>query len=401
MNYRKEIDGLRAFAVIPVILYHAGFEWLSGGYVGVDIFFVISGYLITSIILREQHAGTFTISNFYERRARRILPALFFIILICLPFAWLWLLPFELIDFGKSMIAVTAFSSNILFWQESDYFSAGAELIPLLHTWSLAVEEQFYVIFPLFMMFFWSLGKHWLVAIISFIGLFSLGLTEWGWRHFPEANFYLIPTRAWELMIGALTAFYLYDRAESVAKQKAQGTIGRLDKRSAIRRTTCLTHSRIINQFASMLGFALIIVSIFLLDRDIPFPSLYALAPTVGTALIIIFTTTDTWVYQILSQRLFVGIGLISYSAYLWHQPLFVFTRIMSLEEPSQWLLGLLSIATFLLAYLSWRFVEMPFRNKRRFNRKQIFTVSLIGSLIITGIGIVFIATDGLANRSF
>jgi len=384
MNYRKEIDGLRAFAVIPVILYHAGFEWLSGGYVGVDIFFVISGYLITTIILREQHAGTFTISNFYERRARRILPALFFIILICLPFAWLWLLPFELIDFGKSMIAVTAFSSNILFWQESDYFSAGAELIPLLHTWSLAVEEQFYVIFPLFMMFFWSLGKRWLVVIISFIGLFSLGLTEWGWRYFPEANFYLIPTRAWELMIGALTAFYLFYRAESRVKlkapPKAQG---------------------IINQLASILGFALIIASIFLLDRDIPFPSLYALAPTVGTALIIVFTTTDTWVYQILSQRLFVGIGLISYSAYLWHQPLFVFTRIMSSEEPSLWLLGLLSIVTFLLAYLSWRFVEMPFRNKRRFNRKQIFTVSLIGSLIITGIGIVFIATDGLANRSF
>ena len=384
MNYRKEIDGLRAFAVIPVILYHAGFEWLSGGYVGVDIFFVISGYLITTIILREQHAGTFTISNFYERRARRILPALFFIILICLPFAWLWLLPFELIDFGKSMIAVTAFSSNILFWQESDYFSAGAELIPLLHTWSLAVEEQFYVIFPLFMMFFWSLGKRWLVVIISFIGLFSLGLTEWGWRYFPEANFYLIPTRAWELMIGALTAFYLFYRAESRVKlkapPKAQG---------------------IINQLASILGFALIIASIFLLDRDIPFPSLYALAPTVGTALIIVFTTTDTWVYQILSQRLFVGIGLISYSAYLWHQPLFVFTRIMSSEEPSLWLLGLLIIVTFLLAYLSWRFVEMPFRNKRRFNRKQIFTVSLIGSLIITGIGIVFIATDGLANRSF
>ena len=357
---------------------------LSGGYVGVDIFFVISGYLITTIILREQHAGTFTISNFYERRARRILPALFFIILICLPFAWLWLLPFELIDFGKSMIAVTAFSSNILFWQESDYFSAGAELIPLLHTWSLAVEEQFYVIFPLFMMFFWSLGKRWLVVIISFIGLFSLGLTEWGWRYFPEANFYLIPTRAWELMIGALTAFYLFYRAESRVKlkapPKAQG---------------------IINQLASILGFALIIASIFLLDRDIPFPSLYALAPTVGTALIIVFTTTDTWVYQILSQRLFVGIGLISYSAYLWHQPLFVFTRIMSSEEPSLWLLGLLSIVTFLLAYLSWRFVEMPFRNKRRFNRKQIFTVSLIGSLIITGIGIVFIATDGLANRSF
>lgn len=380
MDYRREIDGLRAFAVIPVILYHAGFKWLSGGYVGVDIFFVISGYLITSIILREQHAGTFTIVNFYERRARRILPALFFILLVFLPFAWLWLLPFELIDFAKSMIAVTAFSSNFLFWLESDYFSTGAELIPLLHTWSLAVEEQFYVFFPLFMIFFWSLGKRRLVVIISLIGLLSLGLTEWGWRYFPEANFYLIPTRAWELMIGALTAFYLYYKSESIEKSKVQG---------------------IINQFASLLGFLLIIVSILWLDRDIPFPSLYALAPTVGTALIILFTTTDTWVYQILSLRLFVGIGLISYSAYLWHQPLFVFTRIISLDEPSLWLLGLLSIITFFLAYFSWRFIEKPFRNKQRFNRKQIFTTSLVASLIIIGISILFIASDGLLNRNF
>ncbi|MEE9351389.1 MAG: acyltransferase [Thiotrichaceae bacterium] len=382
MIYRKEIDGLRAFAVIPVILYHAGFEWLKGGYIGVDIFFVISGYLITSIIIRELEAGTFTITNFYERRARRILPALFFIILVCLPFAWYWLLPFELKDFGKSMVAVTVFASNILFWQESDYFAAGAELIPLLHTWSLAVEEQFYVFFPLLMMFLWAFGKRWLVAVIAIIGLLSLGLTEWGWRHFPEANFYLIPTRAWELMIGALLAFYLYykddDKPEAGNEQR-----------------TTLT-----SQLASITGFALIIASIFFLDKSIPFPSLYALAPTLGTALIILFTTPDSLVYRVLSLRLLVGIGLISYSAYLWHQPLFVFTRMMSLEEPSQWLLGLLSMVTFLLAYLSWRFVEKPFRNKQRFSRKQIFIASLVGSLIMIGIGVMFIATDGEIGKA-
>lgn len=378
MNYRKEIDGLRAFAVIPVILYHAGFEWLSGGYVGVDIFFVISGYLITTIIIKELDAGTFTIANFYERRARRILPALFFVILICLPFAWYWLLPFELKDFGKSLMAVTLFSSNILFWLESDYFAAGAELIPLLHTWSLAVEEQFYIFFPLLMILFWSLGKRWLLIILSIIALVSLGLTEWGWRQFPEANFYLIPTRAWELMIGALTAFYLFYKTPSINKQHTS-----------------------FYQIASMAGLILIVGSIFLLNKSIPFPSLYALAPTVGTALIILFTTPATLTYQILSQRLFVAIGLISYSAYLWHQPLFVFTRMMSLEEPSLWLLGLLSIVTFLLAYLSWRFVEKPFRNKQKFKRKQIFTASLVSSLIIFAIGVLFvIGNDVISHNS-
>ena len=220
MRYRKEIDGLRALAVIPVILYHAGFNWFSGGYIGVDIFFVISGYLITSIIIKEQDAGTFSLANFYERRIRRILPALFFVLLVTLPFAWLWLLPHELKDFGKSLAAVILFASNFLFWKESDYFAADAELIPLLHTWSLAVEEQFYVFFPIIMMLFWVLGKRKLVAIFSVIGLLSLGLTEWGWRNFAEANFFLIPTRAWELMIGSLVAFYLYNNKNLITKMR-------------------------------------------------------------------------------------------------------------------------------------------------------------------------------------
>ena len=159
MHYRKDIDGLRTLAVLPVILFHGGFEWLSGGYIGVDIFFVISGYLITLIILKEKQAGNFSLINFYERRARRILPALFFVLFACLPFAWLWLLPHQLKELGESLLAVTTFSSNILFWQQSGYFAAEAELIPLLHTWSLAVEEQFYLLFPLVIILFWQWGK--------------------------------------------------------------------------------------------------------------------------------------------------------------------------------------------------------------------------------------------------
>jgi len=370
--YRKEIDGLRALAVLPVILFHGGLEWFSGGYVGVDIFFVISGYLITSIILKEQEAGTFSIAAFYERRARRILPALFFIIFICIPFAWFWLLPHELKDFGKSIMAVVVFASNILFWRESDYFAADAELIPLLHTWSLAVEEQFYVIFPLFMILLWTLGKRWLVGIISLIAIFSLGLTEWGWRHFPEANFYLIPTRAWELMIGALVAFYLFYNE---------------------------TPKGISKHLGSIIGIGLILVSIFLLDRTLPFPSLYALAPTIGTALIILFATSGTLVHKILSQRIFVGIGLISYSAYLWHQPIFVFARIRGMDKPGVWLILSLSISALVLAYISWRFIELPFRDKRRFTRKQIFGASIIASLIFVGVGSAMVISDGAMFR--
>jgi peptidoglycan/LPS O-acetylase OafA/YrhL len=159
MKYRREIDGLRAIAVIPVILFHAGFDMFSGGYVGVDVFFVISGYLITGILLDELERGDFSIARFYERRARRILPALFFVILACLPFAYMWMLPSQLKDFSQSVVSVVFFSSNVLFWQEHGYFAAAAELKPLLHTWSLAVEEQYYLILPVFLLLLWRFGR--------------------------------------------------------------------------------------------------------------------------------------------------------------------------------------------------------------------------------------------------
>lgn len=372
MNYRKEIDGLRTLAVIPVILFHAGFEWISGGYLGVDIFFVISGYLITSIIIREKTAGTFTLASFYERRARRILPALFLVMLLCLPAAWVWLLPHELENFGKSLIAVAIFAANILFWQESDYFAADADLIPLLHTWSLAVEEQFYVIFPLIVIAFWALGKRWIVGIVSIIALISLGLTEWGWRQFPEANFYLLSTRAWELMIGVFAAFYLSSYAQPNGK---------------------------LAQIGSLAGLALILFSVFVLDETIPFPSLYALIPTLGAVFIILFTTPETMVYRLLSFKVMVGIGLISYSAYLWHVPLLVFARITHSDEPELWLISLLCVASLALAYISWRFVERPFRDKHRFTRKQIFSFALLGGTVFIGTGMAFILSDGAAFR--
>ena len=371
-GYRPEIDGLRAIALIPVVLFHAGFEWFSGGYVGVDVFFVISGYLITSIILQEKEVGNFSFTYFYERRARRILPALFFIMLLCIPFAWILLLPHELIDFGKSLMATSLFSSNILFWLESDYFAADAELIPLIHTWSLAIEEQFYLFFPLIMIFFWVIGKRHLFWILSIIAIVSFTLTEWGWRHFPEANFYLIPSRAWELMIGALIALYLSQN------KQAQGTIGEL---------------------GSILGLSLILLAVFFLDKTHPFPSIYALSPVIGTALVILFTHRETLVYRLLSGKVLIFIGLISYSAYLWHQPLFVFSRLFLIEEPKPWLMGLLSILTLVLAYFSWRFIEAPFRDNRRFTQKQVFLFGFLGSLFFIVIGATLIIIDGAAFR--
>ncbi|MEB4593017.1 acyltransferase [Candidatus Thiothrix sp. Deng01] len=372
MIYRKEIDGLRAVAVLPVICFHAGFAWFPGGYVGVDVFFVISGYLITSIILEELEAGRFTLAGFYERRARRILPALFFILLACLPFAWWLLLPEELEGFGDSIMAVAAFVSNILFWLQTDYFGPTAEQIPLLHTWSLAVEEQYYLLFPPFMLLEWRLGKGWLAGMIALVALLSLGFSEWLWRQSLEANFYLIPSRAWELMSGALAAFYLQRNSPG------QG-------RAA--------------QAASLAGLLLLGYAVLFFDAGVPFPSLYALVPVAGSVLLILFASASTWVGQMLGNRVLVGVGLISYSAYLWHQPVFVFARMQSLDELGVGVMAGLSLLSLLLAWFSWRWVEKPFRDRRRFTRQQIFTGAMIGSLLFLAIGGWLVWAQGVPGR--
>ena len=204
MKYRAEIDGLRAIAVLPVIFFHLGLPHFSGGYIGVDIFFVISGFLITSIILNDLENHTFSFKRFYERRARRILPALFFIVTICIPFAWALLLPSKFKDFLQSVFAVSLFISNILFWHESDYFAAESEDKPLLHTWSLAVEEQFYILFPILIICLWKTNEFKRLHILYAFAIISFILCELGWRYYPHANFYMLPTRAWELLIGSI-----------------------------------------------------------------------------------------------------------------------------------------------------------------------------------------------------
>lgn len=371
MDYRREIDGLRAVAVLPVILFHAGFQVFGGGFVGVDIFFVISGFLITTILINELRAGQFSIINFYERRARRILPALFFLLLACLPFAWFWLVPDDLKGFGQSLVAVTVFASNILFWQQSDYFDSSAEFKPLLHTWSLAVEEQFYLLFPLFLLLFWRRDQRVLLGVLLGAALLSLGAAQWGVGNDPTATFFLLPTRGWELAIGSLCAFYMT-------------------------RPDARLHSPRLHELGSLAGLALIAVSIFAFSKYTPFPSIYALLPTLGAALVILFATPATTAGKVLGSKLAVGIGLVSYSAYLWHQPILAFARHRSLEGPSPALMAALVLLTMVLAYLSWRFVEKPFRNRGKFGRTQVFAFSIAGSLLFFGIGFAGHKTDGM-----
>lgn len=375
MKYRRDVDGLRALAVLPVIFFHAGFEIFSGGFIGVDIFFVISGYLITTIILAEKEANTFSIVNFYERRARRILPALFLVMAICLPPAWQWLMPSDFKEFAQSLSAVSIFASNILFWKTSGYFESAAELKPLLHTWSLAVEEQYYLLFPLFIITTWSIGKKWMVTILTIIAFLSLLLAHWGAKHLPLATFFLLPTRIWELLIGSLIAFY-FARKEF----KLQ--------------------SHCVNNTASLIGLSFIVYSIFFFNKHTPFPSFYALIPCIGAALIILFSTPQTIVGKILGFKIFVGVGLISYSTYLWHQPLFAFARQISVTEElkTSIYIGLI-ILTLGLAYLTWLLVEQPFRNKKKVNRKIIFTFATTGTLVFGAIGLTGNQANGFDSR--
>jgi peptidoglycan/LPS O-acetylase OafA/YrhL len=336
MQYRAEIDGLRAIAVLSVIFFHGGFSWFGGGYIGVDIFFVISGYLITTIIYKDLQGGAFNIVNFYERRARRILPALFFMLAICIPFSWILLSPFDLVEFSKSIIAVQLFISNIFFMRGGGYFDTAGELKPLLHTWSLSVEEQFYLIFPIFLIAIYRYSKKWKTLIFVVLASLSLMLCQVASVYLPIPNFFLLPTRVWELTIGVLVAFLL--SCDFFLKIK-----------------------RCYKQILSSLGLFLILFSIYYFGSITPFPSAYALIPTSGTALVILFGQNDTVVGKLLSVRIIVSIGLLSYSAYLFHQPIFSFAR-HYISSINHWHKLILISLTFILSYLSWRWVESPFR---------------------------------------
>lgn len=367
MLYRREIDGLRAFAVLPVIFFHAGFTLFSGGYVGVDVFFVISGFLITTIIIEERRNARFSLVNFYERRARRILPALFFVMLVSLPFAWSLLSPADLREFAQSLVAIALFGSNFLFWSQSGYFDTAAELKPMLHTWSLAVEEQYYLLFPLLIIGAWRFGTRRLVILIAAIAGASLLLSEIQVRTYPNAAFFLLPARAWQLLTGSMAAFLVvYWRGYP----------------------TLIRDNRIISEVLGAVGLLMILWATFRFNDLMPFPGFTAILPTLGTVLVLLFSSSSTLVGRLLGFAPLVGIGLISYSAYLWHQPIFAFTRhALAYEVPALTMLGL-SALTLVLAYLSWRYIEKPFRARNAIDRTRIFAFSTVGIIAFIGLGV-------------
>jgi peptidoglycan/LPS O-acetylase OafA/YrhL len=368
--YRPEIDGLRAIAVLAVVLFHARIRGFSGGFTGVDIFLVISGYLIAQLIQRESDAGTFTLTGFYERRVRRILPALLAMLGASGIAAWM-LLPGDFRDFGQSLAAISLFASNLLFWQQDGYFKLAAEVTPLLHTWSLAVEEQFYILFPASLLL--ARRRRWNVpAVFAGLGLASFAYSVWATQAQPEAAFYSPLSRAWEFIMGALLALPVLPAPRN----------------------------RDLGDALAALGLGAIGAAILFLDRTFAFPGLNALAPVLGTALILYGTQAPrSRVAGLLRIRPLVAIGLISYSLYLWHWPMIVFGSYYAIE-PSSHVKPVMALLTFPVAWLSWRFVELPFRKPRLLlSRRKLFVTAATASGVLALYGGAIALAHGLPNR--
>jgi peptidoglycan/LPS O-acetylase OafA/YrhL len=378
MEYRREIDGLRAVAIIPVILFHAGFFGFGGGYVGVDVFFVISGYLITTILMSELHGDSYSIINFYERRARRILPALFFMLMVTLPLAYAFLNQADLRDYAKSLLGSVLFLANITSYLQSGYFDAASDIKPLMHLWSLAVEEQYYLFFPLILTLLWRLRLVAVSIAIVLFTIFSLIFAELKLEKDVSAAFFYLHSRAWELGIGALLACAMLPGNQYKFKVEV---------------------SPLIRQALSIIGLGLIVYAIGAFDKNTKFPGVLALVPTVGAALIIAFATHHTYVGKFLGSRYMVGVGLISYSAYLWHQPIFAFSRYRSPSHLDQSIVLGLVFVTSVIAYMSWRFVEMPFRQKTWLSKKSVGLLSIGGIVFFSVIAVIANAKQGFPDR--
>lgn len=370
-SYRPEIDGLRALSVIAVILFHSGIGNFSRGFIGVDIFFVISGYLITRLIVEQLEQGSFRFADFYERRTRRILPALFFILLCTIVPAWLWMSPGDLEKYAVTSIAAVFFVANMSLWQNIDYFHDTAIENPLLHLWSLSVEEQYYLVFPLIVLLIWKYRPKWMMLAFILAALLSLAISEWGWRNAAVANYYLSITRAWELLAGAICAVLLARRHFAP------------------------------NHLWSITGLALVLGSLFAPGPDWPVPSVYTVMPIGGTMLIILFGSQGSLAQRMLSVRPLVGTGLISYSLYLWHQPILAFVNMRTLDKPSIELIGLSIATAFVLGWATWRWVEKPFRNSATGLEKKmpiVLPMALMATAVVAASALA-IAGDGLPSR--
>lgn len=372
-RYRPEIDGLRAIAILPVLFFHAHIRGFSGGYVGVDVFFVISGYLITTIVTRGVADGNFSFAHFYERRVRRIFPPLF-LVLACCTVAALFLLPPGLLtNYGKSLAAVVLFLANFLFYHRAPgagYFETGSVVGPLLHAWSLSVEEQFYLLLPLGLVLIHRWVPHYLKFALIVTAACSFGLALW---LDPVAAFYLLPARGWELLTGALLAV---------------GTFPAL-------------RGRVQREIAALIGIAAIAGAVMLFDKKTGYSFPYALAPCLGTALIIHASEAGpSSVKRALSIRPLIFIGAISYSLYLWHWPVFFFASYYWMQTGSWQLRAGLLLVTLIMAVISYHWIEMPFRGSAGIGtQRRILRWGAVAIAIALAVGIALDALHGIPQR--
>lgn len=375
MKYRGEIDGLRAIAVLPVILFHTGFESFSGGFLGVDVFFVISGFLITKIISDELEQGAFSVLKFYEKRARRILPALYVMLVACAIYAAVQT-PFAARDLYQSIAATTIFSENILLYVESsDYFDLETERKPLLHMWTLGVEEQFYITFPFLLIiakrFSGPLKFHAFLSLLAASFTAALILTPVT----PHFSFFMIFTRGWELLLGVLAAF--------VSESRIQG------------------FSITFRNLAALLGLGAILVAVVLVETTTATPHLSTLFPTLGAACVILFAGQDTFVGRFLNNKAMVGIGLISFSLYLWHQPIIVFfmneVAAFGTDLKLHHQASIIAL-TICISLASYFFIESPARNNKKFPNTKLKATLIVTSIALFSLGYLGNKTIGFEN---
>jgi peptidoglycan/LPS O-acetylase OafA/YrhL len=371
MQRRDDIDGLRALAVLGVVLHHAGLAALPGGFVGVDVFFVISGFLISRIITDGVADGSFSLVHFYERRARRILPALIPVVALSLIAGYWLLLPDDYENLGQSAVATSLFANNVLLTLTSGYWDLAATFKPLLHTWSLGVEEQFYIAYPLLALLLLRRRPQLFAPMLAGGIAISLLLSVTLSARQPDASFYLIHTRAWELLLGALTAW---------------------------RMPPAPPRERMAHALA-LTGLAMIVAAMVLIDAAAPYPGWRALLPCAGTALILRYGAVGGLARHMLGWRPLVLVGLASYSIYLWHQPLFAFARAMRVTPPDAAVMAALTLATLAIGYASWRWIEQPFRDARRWPLRPFLTLGLVATALTGVAGLTVSVTSGLPQR--
>lgn len=370
-KYQPHIDGLRGIAVLAVLLFHSGLVGVTGGFLGVDIFFVISGFLITRIIVSELDKGNFSLKDFYERRLRRIYPALAVVLLISAPAAWLILPPGQLVKFAQSLFSIIFLIPNIFFWRTTQYFGEAAELTPLLHTWSLGVEEQFYFFMPVLLVLLWRKGMRAIIWSIVALTVSSLILSEYAWRNgFFSSNFFLPLTRAWELGIGCSLALLL-----NLFPSKFH-------------------FSSKIGDGLAFSALAILVFSVLSFSSNSPSPGVLTLAPVLATAILISIPREGMFVYRLLSSKPLVAIGLISYSLYLWHQPVFAFMRQM-LGINSPWAPFVGMVLSPILAWQTWLLVEKPTRARGVTSLEALLTMSFTSALLLIGFAAAVIGLNG------